>query len=62
MANASYIIRQMLGPIWTWEAVYSGVLKANGYGLSKEAAKQAARKWVREAREQDLRSRGPRPR
>jgi len=62
MAKASYIIRQVLGPIWTWEAVYGGVLKASGYGLSKEAVKEAARKWVREARQKDLKHRARRSR
>jgi hypothetical protein len=57
MANASYIIRRVLGPLWAWEAVYGGTLKARGYGLGKARVRQAARDWLREARQKDLRRR-----
>lgn len=47
MPFASYSVRRAGWPLWKWEADYHGEAAAQGYSLTKGAARWAARGWLR---------------
>jgi hypothetical protein len=48
--HASYSVRRLVWPVWKWEADYRGEATARGYRLSKNGARWAARRWLRNRR------------
>lgn len=48
MPYLNYTVSRAFGPIWKWEAFYHGEASAQGYRLTRDAARKSARGWLQD--------------